>query len=112
MDRDRPGPGHDDGGSAAWGLLIAIPLMLLCCGGPLLVGLLGAGALAAFWARGYGYLALALLVLAAAAVALWRWRRARAAACCPPMSEARRAAATAGAPAAKSALVGRPAQKP
>ena len=76
---NRPGPEHDDG-SAAWGLLIAIPLMLLCCGGPLRVGLLGAGALAAFWARGYGYLALAHLVLAAAAGALWRSRRARAAA--------------------------------
>ncbi len=109
MDRDRPGPGHD-GGPADWGLLIAIPLMLLCCGGPLLVGLVGAGALAAFWARGYGYLVLALLVLAAAAVALWRWRRA--AACCPPLSEARRAAATAGTPAAESTLVCRPAQKP
>ncbi len=30
MDRERLGPGYDDGGSAAWGLLIAIPLMLFC----------------------------------------------------------------------------------
>ena len=72
MDRERPGPGRDGGGSAAWGLLIAMPLMLLCCGGPLLAGPLGAGALAAFWARGYGYLGIALLVLAGAAVAAGR----------------------------------------
>ena len=112
MDEERPDAARDRDDTGAWALLLAIPMMLLCCEGPLLVGILGTGALAAFWAHGYGYLALALLVLAAAAVALWRWRRARAAACCPPMSEARRAVATAGAPAAESALVGRPAQKP
>ncbi len=79
MDRDPPGPGHA-GQPADWGLRMAIPLVLLCCGGPVLVGLLGAGA--------------------------------RAAACCPPASEVRRAAGTAGTPAPESALVGRPARKP
>ena len=98
MDRERPGPGRDGGGSAAWGLLIAMPLMLLCCGGPLLAGLLGAGALAAFWARGYVYLGIALLVLAGAAVALWRSRRTRRGICCAPTAEGHASGAAAAGP--------------
>lgn len=111
MDRERPGPGHDDGGSAAWGLLIAIPMMLLCCGGPLLAGLLGAGALAGFWARGYGYLGIALLVLAAAAVALWRSRHTRRGTCCAPTAAVHASGAAAADPASE-AVIDRPAQKP
>ena len=84
MDEERPDAARDRDDTGAWALLLAIPIMLLCCGGPLLVGILGTGALAAFWAHGYGYLGIALLVLAAGVVVVRRQRRARGAACCPP----------------------------
>jgi len=81
---ERPAGGRDGADTGAWALLLAIPLMLLCCGGPLLVGVVGTGALAAFWAHGYGYLGIAPLVLAAGVLVIWRLRRARGAGCCPP----------------------------
>jgi len=81
---ERPDADRGRGATGAWALLLAIPMMLLCCGGPLLVGILGTNALAAFWAHGYGYLGIALLVLAAGVLVVWRLRRARGAACCPP----------------------------
>lgn len=110
MNRDRPDPARDRG-SAGWALYLAIPAMLLCCVGPLVVGALGASAFAAFWARGYGYLGIALLVLAGAAVALWH--RTRGPACCAPTAEVRHASGAARtAPAPKAAVVGRPAQRP
>ncbi len=84
MAGERPDAGRDGGDPGAWALLLAIPLMLLCCGGPLLVGIPGTGALAAFWAHGYGYLGIALLVLAGGVLVVWRLRRPRGAACCPP----------------------------
>ncbi len=84
MDKEQPASERKGGGFSGWGLLLAIPMMLLCCGGSLLAALLGAGALGAFWARDYGYLGLAVLLLAAGAAMLWRLRRGRHAAGCVP----------------------------
>jgi hypothetical protein len=69
--------------------LLVIPLMLLCCGGPLIaaaVASLGFGA----WLAAHGLLVAGVLVLVAAAVlAVW-WllaHRPRApGACCPPVT--------------------------
>jgi hypothetical protein len=55
MDRERPDSARD-GGSAGWALPLAIPVMLLRCGAPLLVGSLGASAFATFGGHGYGHL--------------------------------------------------------
>jgi hypothetical protein len=80
-------------GLGAGYLLLLLPL--LCCGLPILIGLVGAGAFAAFWARGYGYAAIAAIVAAGAAVGVVRARRA--AACrCAEETPATRAAAAAG----------------
>ena len=72
-------PSDEDrtGSALGWGALVALPLALplalLCCAGPVLIGALGAGVLAAWWAHGYGYAALASL--AAAVAGVWLWRR-------------------------------------
>lgn len=66
-----PADGEDRTGSAlGWGALVALPLAVLCCAGPILIGLLGAGVLAAWWAHGYGYVG-----IAAVAAGAWLWRR-------------------------------------
>lgn len=61
------------GSALGWGALVALPLAVLCCAGPILIGLLGAGVLAAWWAHGYGYVGLA--AVAAVAAGVWLWRR-------------------------------------
>jgi hypothetical protein len=69
----RGGAGRPDGGGAWW-LVLLLPL--LCCGLPLLLTVVGTGAFAVLWARGYGYAALAALVLAAGALLSMRMKRA------------------------------------
>ncbi len=76
-------------GAAGWAFLLAIPAMLLCCVGPAIIAALGAGTLAALWARGYGYAAIAVLLVAGGGIALWRKRRGGGSACCVPDQERR-----------------------
>lgn len=66
-------PSDEDrtGSALGWGALVALPLAVLCCAGPVLIGALGAGVLAAWWAHGYGYAAFAGLAAAVAGVWLW-----------------------------------------
>ncbi len=81
----------DEGSGWGWlGALLAIPLMLLCCGGPFLLALvasLGIGS----WLAAHGMLLAGVVVLAVAVVgaSLWAIRRGRRAAveCCPPAGE-------------------------
>jgi|SRR5579875_3574199 hypothetical protein len=78
----------DEGASWGWlGGLLAIPLMLLCCGGPLLLALaasLGIGS----WLAAHGMLLAGAVVLAAVVVGVSVWvirhGRQAAAECCPP----------------------------
>ncbi|HZU16596.1 MAG TPA: hypothetical protein VFD01_08395 [Candidatus Dormibacteraeota bacterium] len=81
----------DEGSGWAWlGGLLAVPLMLLCCGGPLLLALaasLGVGS----WLAAHGMLLAGAVVLAAvvAGASIWAVRRGRRAVaeCCPPAGE-------------------------
>lgn len=75
MGRNSPGE-ESEGSRFAWlVLLLAIPAMTLCCGGPLLLAAGGeALAAAAAWVRGFG--GLALLAAAGMLAALW-WARQR-----------------------------------
>lgn len=68
------GPEQESGGWVWLTLLIAIPAMALCCGGPLLLAAAGAAlAVGAAWMRGYG--GLALLAAAGVLAAIWWARR-------------------------------------
>ncbi len=74
MNREGPGQQPESGGLPWWTLLLAIPAVALCCGGPLLLAAVGAGlAAATAWVRGYG--GLALLAAAGMLLLLWRARR-------------------------------------
>ncbi len=66
----------EDGSRFSWlAILIAIPAMALCCGGPVLLAAAGAAlTAAAAWVWGYG--GLALLAVAGAVMALF-WARRR-----------------------------------
>ncbi len=89
MDR-RTGETGPEGLGAGY-LFLLLPL--LCCGLPILIGLVGAGAFAAFWAHGYGYLAIAAVVVAGTAVIVVRARRSAACRCAAEASAARQPAA-------------------
>jgi hypothetical protein len=65
-----------------WPVLLVLPLVALCCGGPLLAGILNGWALAAWrWRLPGAALLGAMAVAAGAALA---WRRAGQARCCGP----------------------------
>ena len=74
MSRERSGSEPESGGFAWLTLLVVIPAVALCCGGPLLFAAIGAGLAAAVaWVQGYG--GLALLAAAGMLLLLWRARR-------------------------------------
>lgn len=64
--------------------LVAVPLMLLCCGGPVIVAaVVGLGLGTWLAAHGIWIGATAALIVAAAG-AIWWMARRRATSCCPP----------------------------
>lgn len=79
MGRRTSGPGADPTGWLGLGaILLAIPALALCCGGPLLIASLVAGIAAIVgWASGFLWLGLVALVVAGSCFLIWRIRQRR-----------------------------------